>query len=138
MNEIEIFLASKNVRPTAMRILVFRWLAKRKTAVTLTDMEVFFEKSDRTTLYRTIKTFEENGIVHRINDGGGIPKYAICAEGCRYGEHHDLHLHFHCTRCDETSCLTDHQIPQVNLPKGYLVEDMNLVVNGLCDSCNVD
>ncbi len=138
MNDIEKFLIIKKVRPTAMRILVFRLLAQRKKAITLSDIENRFEKSDRTTLYRTIKTFEENGIVHGVNDGSGVPKYALCEEGCEYGVHNDLHLHFHCNRCDETSCLTEHKIPQINIPEGYLAEDVHLVVNGLCNTCNVD
>tara|TARA_R110002167_G_scaffold23281_4_gene82722 strand:+ start:4133 stop:4549 length:417 start_codon:yes stop_codon:yes gene_type:complete len=138
MTEIEKFLHTKNVRPTAMRILVFRTLAKKRTAVTLTDMESLFEKSDRTTLFRTIKTFEENGIVHKINDGNGIPKYALCDEGCDCEAHNDLHLHFHCTECSETVCLTEHKIPQINLPDGYIASDINLVVNGICSICNPD
>ncbi len=138
MNEIEKFLTSKNVRPTAVRILVFRLLAKKNTAVSLSEVESFFEKSDRTTLYRTVKTFEENGIVHRINDGNGVPKYALCEEGCNCDVHNDLHLHFHCSQCNETVCLTDHRIPQINLPAGYITEDVNLLVNGICNKCSVD
>ena len=138
MNEIEKFLTSKNVRPTAVRILVFRLLAKKNTAVSLSEVESFFEKSDRTTLYRTVKTFEENGIVHRINDGNGVPKYALCEEGCNCDVHNDLHLHFHCSQCNETVCLTDHRIPQINLPAGYITEDVNLLVHGICNKCSVD
>ena len=73
MGDIERFLRDKNVRPTAMRLLAFRFMAQKKTAISLTELEAFFEKSDRTTLYRTLKTFEENGIVHQINDGRGFP-----------------------------------------------------------------
>ncbi len=135
MNDIERFLTIRKVRPTAMRILAFRFLAQKKVAVSLTEMETFFEKSDRTTLYRTLKTFEENGIVHQINDGKGSTKYALCQDGCDYEVHNDLHLHFHCTRCEETHCLTEHKIPQITLPEGYSVQDMDLVVNGLCDKC---
>lgn len=118
-----------------MRILTFRFMARKKAAISLSDLETFFEKSDRTTLYRTLKTFEENGIVHQINDGNGIPKYALCQDGCDHQVHNDLHLHFHCKQCEETHCLTEHLIPQINLPEGYLVQDMDLVVNGLCDKC---
>ena len=118
-----------------MRILAFRFLAQKKAAVSLTEMEAFFERSDRTTLYRTLKTFEENGIVHQINDGRGGLKYALCHDGCDFKVHNDLHLHFHCTRCSQTQCLTEHKIPPITLPKGYSVRDMDLVVNGLCNKC---
>jgi len=135
MIDIAQFLKGKQVRPTAVRILIFRFLAQKKIALTLSEIESFFEKSDRTTLYRTLKTFSENGIVHQINDNKGVAKYALCQEGCNCEVHNDLHLHFHCTNCEETQCLTEHQIPQITLPEGFSVQDMNLVVNGHCNKC---
>ncbi|MGB8706106.1 MAG: transcriptional repressor, partial [Gillisia sp.] len=95
-----------------------------------------YVKSDRTTLYRSIKTFEEKGVVHKIDDGTGITKYALCEEGCNCEIENDLHLHFHCTSCHETICLTDYKIPQISLPKNFKAEDVNLVVKGICDKCN--
>ncbi|RUA15700.1 MAG: transcriptional repressor, partial [Flavobacteriia bacterium] len=59
MKEIEKRLAENGVRPTAMRILIYKYLAEREVAIALTDMENAFSKADRTTLYRTLKTFEE-------------------------------------------------------------------------------
>ncbi|MBZ9731104.1 transcriptional repressor [Salegentibacter sp. JZCK2] len=136
MKEIEKFLEEKQVRPTAMRILIFRFLAKKKVAVTLADIELVFDKSDRTTLYRTIKTFEEKGIVHQIDDGTGVAKYALCEAGCNCEIDSDLHLHFHCNNCNETQCLTENKIPEINLPPGFTATDANLVVKGLCNKCN--
>ena len=82
MKTIEEFLESKNIRVTAMRLLIYKFLAEKQVAVTLSDIENAFEKADRTTLYRTIKTFEEKEIVHQIDDGTGITKYALCEKGC--------------------------------------------------------
>lgn len=135
MNEIERLLKAKNVRPTAMRTLIYKYMAENEVAVALTDIENAFAKADRTTLYRTLKTFEENGIVHQIDDGTGVSKYALCEEGCNCEIEQDLHLHFHCSNCNETVCLTEHKIPQINLPEGYLAEDVNLVVTGICEKC---
>ena len=95
MAQIEDFLESKGVRPTAMRLLVFKYLADRQAAATLSDVEASFSKAERTTLYRTLKTFEENSIVHQIDDGTGISKYALCEEGCNCDLERHLHLHFH-------------------------------------------
>lgn len=133
---IEPLLQKSNVRPTAMRILVYKFLLENEAAKTLTDIENYFDQSDRTTLYRTIKTFEDNGIVHQIDDGTGMAKYALCEEGCNCEIETDLHLHFHCTNCDQTICLTDHKIPQINLPNGFSAEDVNLVIKGVCDKCS--
>jgi len=136
MTEIEKTLKKNSVRPTAMRILIYKYMAKKKIAVVLTDIENAFAKAERTTLYRTLKTFEEKGIVHQIEDGTGISKYALCEPGCHCELDRDLHLHFHCSNCDETVCLTEHKIPHINLPEGYVAEDANLVLTGICEKCS--
>jgi len=136
MNEIEKLLEERKVRPTAMRILIYKFMAQKGIAVALTDIENAFAKADRSTLYRTLKTFEENSIVHQIEDGTGVSKYALCEKGCNCEIEQDLHLHFHCGNCDETICLTAHKIPHVNLPDGYFAEDVNLVVTGICEKCS--
>nr|WP_298793681.1 transcriptional repressor [uncultured Allomuricauda sp.] len=136
MQTIEELLESKGVRITAMRLLISKFLAGKKVAVTLSDIENAFAKSDRTTLYRTLKTFEEKAIVHQIDDGTGITKYAMCEEGCNCEMEQDLHLHFHCNNCGETVCLTEHKIPQIKVPNGFVSENVNLVVKGICDKCS--
>ncbi len=136
MSEIEKMLESNEVRPTAMRILIYKYMAEKDKAVALTDIENTFAKAERTTLYRTLKTFEEKGIVHQIDDGTGISKYALCEPGCNCELDQDLHLHFHCKNCDETVCLTEHKIPHINLPEGYIAEDANLVITGICEKCS--
>ena len=118
MQIIEELLESKDIRVTAMRLLIYKFLAEKQIAVTLTNIENAFEKADRTTLYRTIKTFEEKDIVHQIDDGTGITKYALCKKGCNCEIETDLHLHFHCNNCNETICLTEHKIPQIKVPEG--------------------
>lgn len=136
MTEIEKKLEDNGVRPTAMRILIYKFMAEKEVAIALTDIENAFDKAERTTLYRTLKTFEDKGIVHHIDDGTGISKYALCEPGCNCELDQDLHLHFHCSNCDETVCLTEHKIPHVNLPSGYIAEDANLVITGICEKCS--
>ena len=136
MSEIEQTLKNKGLRPTAMRILIYKYLVEKDAAAALTDIENAFAKADRTTLYRTVKKFEEKSIVHQIDDGTGISKYALCEPGCNCELEQDLQLHFHCNNCDETVCLTEHKIPDINLPDGYVAEDANLVLKGICDKCS--
>lgn len=136
MEEIAKMLESKGVRPTAMRLLTYKKLAQLEVATSLGELEKDFERSERSTLYRTMKTFEEKAIVHQIEDGTGVIKYALCEEDCECEVGNDLHLHFHCNSCNETVCLTEHKIPQINLPEGYVAENINLVVKGVCEKCN--
>ena len=136
MNNIEQVLEFHKIRVTAMRLLIYKFLAEKKIAVTLSDIENAFDRADRSTLYRTLKTFEEKGIVHQIDDGSGTTKYALCEHGCNCEIETDLHLHFHCTNCNETVCLTEHKIPQIKVPEGFVSENVNLVVKGICDKCS--
>lgn len=136
MKKHEQILENNQVKPTAMRLLVLQFMLRKKTALSLSQLENYFDNADRTTIYRTIKTFVEKGLVHQIDDGTGVIKYALCEENCECEIEADLHLHFHCTKCEETNCLTEHKIPQINLPEGFIAENINLVVKGICDKCS--
>jgi len=135
MKEIEVILTKKDVNPTAMRLLVLSYLRQQSSAISLSDLEKGLEPADRITIYRSIKKFEEKGLVHSIDDGSGAPKYALCEQDCEAGHHHDLHVHFFCNTCNTTSCLPKSQIPQVILPEGFSAEEVSLVVKGICNKC---
>lgn len=136
MLNLEAILKKNNVKPTAMRLLVLQFLLNKNAAISITDLENNFEKSDRTTLFRTLKTFVKKGICHKIDDGTGQMKYGLCEENCHCEIDTDLHLHFHCKLCYETICLTDHKIPNISLPEKFIAEDVNVVVKGICNKCN--
>ncbi|MVN22441.1 Fur family transcriptional regulator [Mucilaginibacter arboris] len=133
--ETEQKLIGKNINPTSMRLLVLDLLLKQNSAISLSDIEKGLETADRITIYRTLKTFEENGLAHAIDDGTGSPKYALCLEECDANKHHDLHVHFYCTVCKETFCLPNSKIPAISLPAGFSSAELNLVVKGVCNKC---
>jgi len=135
MKQLEDKLLQKHINVTSMRLLVLDFLEKQSSAVSLTDMEVSMDRIDRVTLFRTIKKFEEHGLVHRIEDGSGATKFALCAADCDSGQHHDLHVHFYCNNCKETYCLPKTQIPPVELPAGYQAAERELIVKGICARC---
>lgn len=118
-----------------MRLLVLDFLLQQKTAVSLNDLETHFLKADRITLYRTLKTFGDMGLVHKIEDGTASVKYALCPESCTAAKHHDLHVHFFCTQCNATLCLPKTRIPELQLPENYRAEEINLTVKGRCADC---
>ena len=132
--EIDNKLNSKNIKPTAMRQLVLQVLTEQKTATSLPELELEFEKADKVTLYRTLKTFEENKLIHKIEDGTGAVKYALCQDSCDCHPE-DLHVHFFCTKCKNTYCLNDIPVPAINLPVNFSLESVNMVVKGVCSNC---
>lgn len=133
--EVESILKSKEINPTANRMLVLDYLLELKSSISLTDLELSLASFDRVTLYRTLKTFEERGLVHKIEDGMGVTKFAICQDSCEAGMHHDLHVHFYCHSCKQTFCLPKTQIPEVKLPDHYQRQEMELIVKGICSAC---
>lgn len=127
-------LKLRSIKPTAMRELVLDALMQQKMAVSLSDLERLFEKVDRVTLYRTLKTFEEKRLIHRIDDGSDSVKYALCEQDCECAPS-DLHLHFFCVKCQHTYCLKDLRIPPIQLPLGFDISTVNMVVKGTCANC---
>ncbi len=127
-------LRKRNIKPTAMRELVLKVLTDQKTAISLPELEQKFEKADKATLYRTLKTFEKQKLIHSIDDGTGPVKYALCLEECSCSVN-DLHVHFHCTKCNKTYCLHEIPVPSVKLPKNFSLESVDMVVQGICANC---
>lgn len=90
---------------------------------------------DRVTVYRTLQTFVEKGIIHQIPTTDNSILYALCKHNCQQGHHHDNHVHFICNKCDKTFCLDDVTVPEVKLPQGFAPSQAAMVVTGLCEEC---
>lgn len=133
--EIDKKLESKNIKPTAMRKLVYDVLNKSQKALNLKEIEEHFENVDRSTIFRSLKTFQDNFLVHSVDDGSGTIKYALCDDDCTCSVH-DLHVHFLCTRCGRTRCMKDMPVPKIDLPEGFTFENASFVVNGVCPVCD--
>ncbi len=90
---------------------------------------------DRVTVYRSLQTFVEKGIIHNIPTTDNSILYALCKDNCEAGHHHDDHVHFICDVCDKTICLDNVSIPEVKLPKGFRQKQTDVVVSGICNEC---
>jgi Fur family transcriptional regulator, ferric uptake regulator len=129
-------LDEMNLRRTAVRKEVLRlFFEARGKALSSRDIEAALENPDRITLYRTLKTFEQKGLIHQAVDGTGTAKYALCSGNCSTHAHHDEHAHFHCLVCGKTICLDDQLELQAKAPKGYKVKHAHLVLEGECAAC---
>jgi Fur family transcriptional regulator, ferric uptake regulator len=133
--EAEI-LQDFDLRKTTSRSAILSLFIKRPFALSYTDIEQEVAKGfDRVTVYRTLKTFVDKGVVHKVLDDGGSLKYALCTDLCTHANHHHEHVHFKCTVCGQTSCLDHTTIPQVTLPHGYEAKELNLLIQGICQNC---
>ena len=93
------------------------------------------ERFDRVTVYRTLNSFLNKGIIHTIPTADNSIRYALCKENCEEGHHHDNHVHFVCDGCGNTICLDEVTIPQIQLPVGFRPKQVEMIVSGKCDAC---
>lgn len=130
-------LRNKKLRSTQSRSTILQLFLTRDHALSYADIEEEIALTiDRVTVYRTLKTFLERGMIHKVLDDKGSVKYAMCNDHCSTDDHHHNHVHFKCQVCEQTSCLEDVKIPRVNLPDTFKIRDINLLVQGICNRCN--
>jgi Fur family ferric uptake transcriptional regulator len=135
-NNIATILRKNQLSITGSRKQILELFLRSDSALAHHDIEsktgsVF----DRVTVYRTLQTFMDKGIIHTIPTPDNSIKYALCKDDCTEGHHHDNHVHFVCDECGSATCLDGVAIPTVELPRGYKAREINVVVNGICKDC---
>jgi len=135
--EIKGILKRNNLSVTGSREKILSLFLSQQGALAHGDIEKKAgERFDRVTVYRTLQTFVEKGIIHAIPTADNSIRYALCKDECTEGHHHDHHIHFVCTNCGNTYCLDDVATPDVRLPRGYVTSHIEVVVDGICKSCS--
>jgi Fur family transcriptional regulator, ferric uptake regulator len=131
-------LKEHDLRLTSPREEVLRLFLSRSFALSHSDIESEVSATiDRVTVYRTLKTFVDKGILHKVLDDTGAAKYALCSTHCSTHDHKHEHVHFKCLACGNTQCVEDVQVPSVSLPEGFSFKEANLLIQGVCRSCNL-
>jgi Fur family peroxide stress response transcriptional regulator len=120
---------------TPQRVTIYNKLVKSKEHPSAEDV---FEKIRRTlpdisldTVYRTLSTFAEIGIIHVVEGYG---------EARRYDPDLTAHHHFRCRKCNKIVDFHDDGYDKLQVPKtfrkGYDVKNIKVVLEGLCDKCS--
>jgi len=131
----ETILKDFNLRSTPNRQEILRLFLQCNYALSHGYIEKEIANTlDRVTVYRTLKTFLDKGLIHKVLDDEGSIKYALCSEACTAAGHHHDHVHFKCTECGQTYCLNV-EVPSVKLPVGYKENEINLLIQGTCKHC---
>lgn len=134
MDECLEKLKRRNIKPTAMRLLILKTMMEFQQAVSLLDLENRLDTVDKSTIFRTITLFLAHRLVHSIDDGTGSVKYAVCSNECTCAVE-DLHMHFYCEKCHKTFCFEHTHVPSVDLPAGFTLQSVNFVLKGICADC---
>ena len=136
-NDTSDILKKAKLKTTPVRVEVLKIFTLAKHALSNHEIEGSVGEIDRITLYRTLKSFEEKGLIHKITDLSGNAKYAMCEAACleHHHHHHHTHVHFQCENCQLTFCVENVEIPDIILPKKYKVTGQNITMTGKCEKC---
>lgn len=137
MKPIQQILHQSQLRQTQSRSDILGVFIDRGVALSEREIEdAMSAPCDRVTIYRTLSTFLEKGIIHKVLDDAGAMKYALCPAECQEHPHHRHdHVHFKCIACGHTVCLDQVPIPAVQLPPGYQLAEVNMLLEGTCPAC---
>lgn len=130
------FLATKKLRLTSQRRLIFNELMNRKSHIDIDELFIKMKSLDSNmglaTIYRTLKLLTESGILREVHFGNDKPLY----EAVIGREHHD---HLICSSCGENIEFTDPTIEslQEKIAKKYeyKLTGHALYLTGLCKKC---
>jgi Fur family ferric uptake transcriptional regulator len=135
--KIDELLKKNQLSVTAGRKQILEYFLQQEGALSHSDIEKRAGgKFDRVTVYRTLQAFLEKGLIHSIPTADNSIRYALCKDDCSGGQHRDDHVHFICNTCGNTVCLEDVMIPPIKLPGGFVTEQVEMLVSGVCKSCN--
>ncbi|MEO0584753.1 MAG: transcriptional repressor [Bacteroidota bacterium] len=132
-------LRQHNIRVTHNREKILDVFLNFDSALTEREIEhAVTTNCDRVTIYRTLTTFLDKCIIHKVLDNTGAMRYALCALDCGEGSDNSRHnhIHFKCTSCGKTKCLNHISMPSVEMPAGYSVQEVNVLFQGVCEKCS--
>lgn len=133
-------LAAYDLRHTLPRTTILALFLRGSRAFSQPEIERTLQDiCDRVTIYRTLSIFLEKGILHKVLDDAGAMKYALCPPACRHESHtthhHHDHAHFKCVVCGNTNCLNDVAVRLPDMPTGFVVAEINILLQGTCPTC---
>ena len=136
--ELEQQIKHHALRKTAFRKEVLEIFHKHKgNAISNADKEGPLGAWDGIPLYRSIKSFEDRGLIPLTPDVSDSFRYALYGHQCFAQGHNDSHTHFHCKISIETRCLDDVvENFSFRLPLNYRVDETKVLFTGTCSTCN--
>ncbi|MBC7772487.1 MAG: transcriptional repressor [Pyrinomonadaceae bacterium] len=144
-------LRSAGLRATPVRLEVLAVLAASRSPLDAQEVAERLKtpNADRVTVYRTLNSFVEAGLAHRLDPGDRIfrfglapPAQAGTLESSRHPAGH-AHPHFVCDECGTVECLNDSEVTvQTRAPTvgkktpSFRVKQHEVLLHGTCGECD--
>jgi len=127
-------LRERKLKATSTRLEVLSIIAEKSNAISYSELKNALQDFDRVTLYRTIQSLEENGIIHKALKEENDVFFAMCSQRCASGTHHHQHIHFKCSVCKSVSCVQTQNPIHLSIP-GYQLDHFEIAASGVCEAC---
>jgi Fur family transcriptional regulator, ferric uptake regulator len=132
--QAEAMIRETRARVTRPRVAVLAVLLAAERALTHHEVASRVERRldiDRVTIYRVLDWLVQSGLAHKIAGDDRVWRYNAADHTHARG-----HAHFQCNRCGTVICLDEFgAAPRVALPAGYISQQVDLTVKGLCARC---
>jgi len=124
-------LKENNIKITSPRLIILKYLSENLSHPTAdqiyTDLKPNNPSLSKTTVYNSLETLEQHGIIQSITISGSELHYDI---------KHEMHHHFYCKKCGR---IYDISLSCPNIEKmsnyGHKVEEVHGYIKGICKEC---
>ena len=136
MNDLKELFKKRGLRITPQRELIYRLLAKSKAHPTadhvFREVREAFPSISFNTVYKTVRTFEDQGLLQRFNTGENI---------YHYDANVSPHPHIICLSCGRVDDIDDFPdnlenfISKAETSSPYQIKSVNMHFYGYCPQC---
>ena len=132
MESLQKRLKEQNIRPSLHRLKVLEYLDQHRTHPTVEDIYEALAKQlptlSKTTIYNTLETFLEKGIISNLTISGSETRYDFVSRA---------HSHFLCKACGSISDVEKVDCPCENkgVVSGNRIEEVHMYFKGVCKKC---
>jgi len=131
-----LLLKNSNIRATAKKRALLEEIIGSENPRSASDLHLSLSALfplDLVTVYRSLTTMRDAGILREITDASGVQHYEMACV------HNPLHPHFSCAKCKSLSCLRSLSGGEEQLLSGFAsdcdVDGISVILSGVCSEC---
>ena len=134
---VQSILSRNGISRTQFRTELLNFFYSSNMSLSVEDILRHFDNSiNKVTVYRSLESFENKGLIHKVPDTNNLKRYSLCRENeCNVISHNHNHGHFICYSCNQTFCLEEVEVPDTICMKGFYVQELKLTAEGYCQKC---
>lgn len=139
--ELRSLLHKFGLKVTAARLRVLGVLVHSPVALSHRDIleKMGEQTTDKVTLYRTLHSFADCGLIHKVATKERSWRYALHNGDPDTIPHDGDHAHFICDICERIYCMPaviPDQKQQVELKRGFSLRSEEYRLHGTCPQCH--